>query len=425
MQVSKPMCFSSFLAKRTHPRQRQPHYSTPLRSSSSSPALPPHHRSPPTQSSGRHVVPRSAPTASRQVTTSSRGLSSTFASPEASQRKLRATATSPPPPAITTAALSISDNDAEEDDGTPTPEEVAQTLEEKLTQIVGMKPIKDMLRALMLDIQMNLLREQMIEENESISAPHNAEHRHQFQQTPHLLLLGNPGTGKTTIARIIGNLLHKLGVVNSPLFVEVSRESLVAGYIGKTAEKTLAEIEKARGGMMFVDEAYRLVPSSGTSSNDFGREALETIMTEMTRQQTRDRTVVFAFAGYTQHMSRVLATNPGIKSRIAYTFELPDYTPADLAEMTAKLARAKGFIVGCDLERLEKIVAETPVQLRTAYNGRLAEKLVVGSRMTINTRASLASVKTKELLFTITEEDFRAAAAAIVQDFEKTPTDAH
>eukprot|EP01105_Mastigella_eilhardi_P008558 TRINITY_DN2072_c0_g1_i4.p1 TRINITY_DN2072_c0_g1~~TRINITY_DN2072_c0_g1_i4.p1 ORF type:complete len:362 (+),score=65.06 TRINITY_DN2072_c0_g1_i4:560-1645(+) len=281
--VSKPMCFSSFLAKRTHPRQRQPHYSTPLRSSSSSPALPPHHRSPPTQSSGRHVVPRSAPTASRQVTTSSRGLSSTFASPEASQRKLRATATSPPPPAITTAALSISDNDAEEDDGTPTPEEVAQTLEEKLTQIVGMKPIKDMLRALMLDIQMNLLREQMIEENESISAPHNAEHRHQFQQTPHLLLLGNPGTGKTTIARIIGNLLHKLGVVNSPLFVEVSRESLVAGYIGKTAEKTLAEIEKARGGMMFVDEAYRLVPSSGTSSNDFGREALETIMTEMTR----------------------------------------------------------------------------------------------------------------------------------------------
>ena len=151
----------------------------------------------------------------------------------------------------------------------------------------------------------------------------------------HMVFSGNPGTGKTTIARMMARIYHSLGILSKGHLVEVDRSGLVAGYVGQTALKVKKVIDSALGGVLFIDEAYAL---NGGAENDFGQEAIDTILKAM--EDHRDDLVVIA-AGYDQLMDRFIHSNPGLESRFNRFLHFEDYSPEELLEIF-KLRCAKG-----------------------------------------------------------------------------------
>lgn len=157
--------------------------------------------------------------------------------------------------------------------------------------------------------------------------------------TLHSLFLGNPGTGKTTVARILGNILFQKGVIKQKKFIEVSRSDLVGGYQGHTALKTREVLESALGGVLFIDEAYALYKDSNDS---FGKEALDEILKFM---EDHRRAIVIVFAGYTKEMYEFLQVNSGLQSRIPTTFDFEDYTPDEIVEIGLLGLHKQGYQV--------------------------------------------------------------------------------
>ena len=144
----------------------------------------------------------------------------------------------------------------------------------------------------------------------------------------HMVFSGNPGTGKTMIARLMARVYHSLGILSKGQLVEVDRSGLVAGYVGQTAIKTSKVLEGAIGGVLFIDEAYTL--TSAGSENDFGQEAVDTILKAM--EDHRDDLIVIV-AGYTELMHDFIESNPGLRSRFNRYLEFADYTPAEMLEI--------------------------------------------------------------------------------------------
>lgn len=181
----------------------------------------------------------------------------------------------------------------------------------ELDSLVGLDEIKKNVRSLI-----NLAKVRKLREEHGLPTP---------AMSLHLVFMGNPGTGKTTVARLISQLYYAIGVLSKGQLVEVDRSGLVAGFVGQTAIKTGEAIKKAIGGVLFIDEAYSLAANTG--ENDFGREAIETVLKAM--EDNRDDLVVIV-AGYEDLMEQFISSNPGLESRFNRYFVFEDYSGEEL-----------------------------------------------------------------------------------------------
>lgn len=180
------------------------------------------------------------------------------------------------------------------------------------------------------------------------------------EMTYHCVFSGNPGTGKTTVARILAKIYQVTGVVKTDKFVEAGREDLVAEYLGQTAIKTNALIDSAIDGVLFIDEAYSLSNGNDANGDSYGREAIETLLRRM--ENDRDRLVVIV-AGYTKEMRQFIDSNPGLRSRFTRFFEFPDYTADELAKIFSEMAKRNDYDVSSAVKA--KVVRLVEECLRT------------------------------------------------------------
>ena len=216
----------------------------------------------------------------------------------------------------------------------------------------------------------------------------------------HMVFLGNPGTGKTTVARIIASILYNLKYIKKNKLIEVSSKDLVAEYVGQTAPKTNSVIEKALGGVLFIDEAYSLAT---TEQNSYNAEAISTLIQGM--ENHRDDLVVI-FAGYTKEMQSFLDSNSGIVSRIGYTLEFDDYTNDELAQIFLNMMSKAGFIVNEDaLIKVKEIIDEYK-DTKNFGNARFVRNIY--EKTIIKHASNTKDKKNKTILKTITKEDVNA-----------------
>lgn len=195
---------------------------------------------------------------------------------------------------------------------------------DELNSLVGLQQVKKEVSSLI-----NLLKVQKLRRENGLP---------DLQFSRHLVFVGNPGTGKTTVARLIASIYHELGVLSKGQLIEVDRSGLVGGYVGQTAIKTQEVIQKALGGVLFIDEAYTLAKDN--SFNDYGQEAIDTILKAM--EDHRDDLVVIV-AGYPGLMERFINSNPGLKSRFNRYITFEDYTPSELLEIFKSMCKKSGY----------------------------------------------------------------------------------
>ncbi len=273
---------------------------------------------------------------------------------------------------------------------------VSQTFEELMVQLenlIGLNKIKTKVRDHAKYIQfLQLRREKGFTEEDFVNV--------------HSIFIGNPGTGKTTVAKMMGKLYKKMGVLSKGHVHEVDRVDLVGEYIGQTAPKVKEAIEKARGGVLFIDEAYSLARSS-EDNKDFGREVIEILVKEMSNGQGD---LVVIAAGYPKEMHNFLNTNPGLKSRFKLYFDFPDYVPQELFEIADYSCREKQVELGTEAkEKVREMIIEAYRNRdRTFGNARfvidLVEKLKVSLALRVMKNEDPNSLD-KDVLSTIEPQD--------------------
>jgi len=258
----------------------------------------------------------------------------------------------------------------------------------KLDGLTGMEPIKEQVKTLS-----NLMKVSKKRASLGMKIPPVALHS---------VFTGRPGTGKTTVARLIGEILAAQGFLRKGHLVETDRSGLVAGFVGQTAGKVDEAVSRALDGVLFIDEAYTLIPESAGS--DFGREAVDTLLKRM--EDYRDRLVVVV-AGYPDEMARFLESNPGLASRFSRRFQFDDFDPAELEAIFLRFVSETGMNI------TDSALAKLRVYLKVAYdrrdkyfgNGRLARNLFERALENQANRLASAPELTQSLLSTIEETD--------------------
>lgn len=214
----------------------------------------------------------------------------------------------------------------------------------------------------------------------------------------HMVFLGNPGTGKTTVARMVSGILYNLKYIKQNKLIEVSAKDLIGQYVGQTAPKTMSVVEKALGGVLFIDEAYSLASSS--SGNSFNEECVSTLIQAM--ENYRNDFVVI-FAGYKKEMDAFLKSNSGIISRIGYTLDFKDYTIDELVLILKSMFKKSGFLVEKNAIIKAKKIIEDFAQTENFGNARFVRNLY--EKIIIKHAKNTKNTTSKKALKTITTED--------------------
>ena len=215
----------------------------------------------------------------------------------------------------------------------------------------------------------------------------------------HMVFLGNPGSGKTAVARLLAKAYHELGILRKPKFLEVERMDLVARDKHTTVMKTREVIEEARGGILFIDEAYTLGMASKRNRVDTGADAMTEIirsLDEAAKNNGEDNHPLIILAGFPVEMNTFLVFNSELRKRFPLTFEFPDYSCLELAKIFIDLANAKGFDLSSDLT--PSVIArllddETTPSWRSERNGRISEMLLTGCRTEVRKRMRTAQMQ--------------------------------
>lgn len=273
------------------------------------------------------------------------------------------------------------------------PKEKIEDLLAELDSYVGMDAIKTEVRSLINMVQVYKLRRE-----------------HDLPTTDmslHMVFSGNPGTGKTTVARIMSRIYHSLDILSKGQLVEVDRSGLVAGYVGQTALKTQKVIEKAMGGVLFIDEAYAL---NGKSENDFGQEAIDTILKAM--EDHRDDLVVIV-AGYTELMDRFIHSNPGLESRFNRFLMFEDYTPEQMVAIFKMQCKKGCYVLAQGTEELVRdFIAEESAD-DSFGNARGVRNLFEHILVAQNNRLAKMENVTRDDLMQILPDDVLSARGKI------------
>lgn len=258
----------------------------------------------------------------------------------------------------------------------------------ELDRFIGLEPVKKAVLELVKTIEFNNQRKLMLNLDASEG------------QGLNFIFSGNPGTGKTTIARILGGIFEQHHLLKKGHVIEVDRSGLVGEYIGQTESKTKDAIEKALDGILFIDEAYAL--SKGNAQNDFGKEAIEVILKAM--EDNRERLCVI-FAGYKNEMQTFLNANPGLRSRINFHIDFPDYTYEELLQIAEQMAKQKHYVIeaSCTPILLEHI--ETEKVDESFGNARVVRNIIDDAIRRKATRLAGTNF-TKEEAAILTPEDF-------------------
>ena len=304
------------------------------------------------------------------------------AAPKAEQPKTKA------------ADAKVSDPEPEEEVAPP---EKLEDLLSELDGYIGLEIIKEEVRSLINMVKVYKLRREHDLPTAELSL--------------HMVFSGNPGTGKTMMARLMSRIYHSLGILSKGQLVEVDRSGLVAGYVGQTAIKTKKVIDKAMGGVLFIDEAYAL---NGKSENDFGQEAIDTILKAM--EDHRDDLVVIV-AGYTELMEDFVHSNPGLESRFNRFMFFPDYSVEEMMGIFDMRCKGSCYTLTEDARPLVRdYIAEESADQESFGNGRgvrnLFENIVVAQN---NRLAKLDSV-TREQLMELTADDVLHARGKIDEE---------
>lgn len=304
------------------------------------------------------------------------------AAPKAEQPKTKA------------ADAKVSDPEPEEEVAPP---EKLEDLLSELDGYIGLEVIKEEVRSLINMVKVYKLRREHDLPTAELSL--------------HMVFSGNPGTGKTMMARLMSRIYHSLGILSKGQLVEVDRSGLVAGYVGQTAIKTKKVIDKAMGGVLFIDEAYAL---NGKSENDFGQEAIDTILKAM--EDHRDDLVVIV-AGYTELMEDFVHSNPGLESRFNRFMFFPDYSVEEMMGIFDMRCKGSCYTLTEDARPLVRdYIAEESADQESFGNGRgvrnLFENIVVAQN---NRLAKLESV-TREQLMELTADDVLHARGKIDEE---------
>lgn len=263
-----------------------------------------------------------------------------------------------------------------------------EKLMNRLDELVGLSGVKGEIRSLINLIRVRKMREEY--------------HLPGMPMSYHMVFTGNPGTGKTTVARLIGEIYRELGILSKGMMIETDRSGLVAGYVGQTALKVKEVVDRARGGILFIDEAYTL--SNAVGGNDFGTEAIDMLVKLM--EDYREDLVIIV-AGYTEEMENFLKSNTGLISRFNKFIDFPDYSDDELIDILFGMAKKAGFSVEQEVAEavrgyLKKLAPQERADFGNARGIRnLFEKLVAAQA----NRVVEYVQPTREQLSSITFED--------------------